>query len=332
MKSTKSVSVKHIRTIALMVLVAVLFTVSFLLFKQWEDKQGTFPKRDDVAEDRITYNGAEYKLKDNVETVLVIGLDTFGDSGDDSAYNNDKLADFLMLLVLDNQSSTVNAIQINRDTMADINVLGVAGEKVGTVNRQIALSHTYGNGKEVSCRNTADAVSGLFMNVKIDHYFSLTMDAVQEYNDLLGGVSVEVLDDFSGIDDTLKQGETVTLTGAQALTYVRTRYGLDDSSNVRRMERQRQYLQSLYNATKTKTSAEQGFAATASSALSKYMVSNCTVNQMQNIISKVTSYATADIRKVEGESVKGEQYMEFYPNEDAVKSLVIDLFYTKLDT
>lgn len=329
MKKTKTVSIKRIRTIALIVLVVVLFTASFLLFKQWENKQGRFPEKEDAVMDVITHNGNEYKLNENIETVLVIGLDTFSEPVDDTAYNNDKLADFLMLLVFDNQNSTVNAIQINRDTMVDIGVLGVAGEKISTVNRQIAFSHTYGNGKEVSCRNTADSVSGLLMGVKINHYFSVTMDAVKEYNDLLGGVRLEVLDDFAGIDDTLKKGETVTLTGEQALTYVRTRYGLEDSSNVRRMERQRQYLQALYGETKEHAETDKSFASTASSKLSKYMVSNCTVNQMQTIINKVVTYTTGDINKLEGESVKGEEYMEFHADEAAVKDLVVNLFYTK---
>ncbi len=34
------------------------------------------------------------------------------------------------------------------------------------------------------------------------------------------------MDDFSSIDSTLVQGETVTLMGNHALTYVRTRGGL----------------------------------------------------------------------------------------------------------
>lgn len=331
MKSTKTVSVKHIRTAAIIVLIILLFSASLLLFRDWEKRQSSFPAQESKAEDVISHNGKEYELNGNIETVLVIGLDTFSEAEDPSAYNNDKLADFLLLLVLDNQNSTVSAIQINRDTMADISVLGVAGEKVGTVNRQIALAHTYGNGKEVSCRNTADSVSALLMDIKIDHYVSVTMDAVKEYNDLLGGVSLEILDDFTGIDDALKLGETVTLTGEQALTYVRTRYGLDDSSNIRRMERQRQYLQALYEKTKTQSADNESFVVSASSSLSKYMVSNCTVHQLQNIIEKVTAYTTSDIYKLDGESVKGEQYMEFYPDEAALKDLVVDLFYTLKD-
>jgi len=329
MKGTKTISVKHIRAIALVVLAVILFSVAILLFRDWEKKQGLFPEQSGVVDDELIYNGEEYVLKKDVETFLLIGLDTFSGAENDSGYNNDKLADFLLLLVLDNKASTVSAVQINRDTMVEINRLGVAGDKIGTVNRQIAFAHTYGNGNEVSCRNTADSVSSLLNNVKINHYASVTMDAVSEFNDLLGGISLEVLDDFSGIDDSLKQGETVTLTGKQALTYVRTRYGLEDSSNTRRMERQRQYLNALYDKTRTVSEDDTKFLANAVSGLSKHTVSNCTVHQLQTLLEKVTAYDTLDIHTPEGELIKGDEYMEFHPDQKALEGLAVELFCTK---
>ena len=38
----------------------------------------------------------------------------------------------------------------------------------------------------------------------------------------------------------------MTLQGEQALRYVRTRYGLEDSTNSTRMARQQQYINALY--------------------------------------------------------------------------------------
>ena len=106
--------------------------------------------------------------------------------------------------------------------MTQIQILGVTEEPAGSFTGQLALAHTYGSGEEDSCENTVLAVSNLLYGMEIDHYVSLTMDGVALLNDLVGGVPVEVLDDFSGIDDSLVQGETVTLRGRQALTYVRS--------------------------------------------------------------------------------------------------------------
>ncbi len=332
MGKNKTAGTGNIRIVALVVLIAVLFTLAILTFNKWEGKRNGFPSVDNTPQGLITHNGKEYRLKDDIETVLVIGLDSFDKAEDDTANTNNKRADFLLLLVFDDKNGTVNALQINRDTMAQINRLDIAGNRINSFNSQIALAHTQGNGKEVSCRNTADAVSSLLMDIKIDRYFSVTMEAVKDYNDLLGGVSVKVLDDFTASDPAMIKGETVRLTGTQALLYVRARQGMEDQTNLHRMLRQRQYLGALYDATKQRIAKDGAFSLKAATAMSKYMVSNCTVYQLQTIMNKITSYTSSDIKELQGESVtgvnsEGEPCMEFYPDEEATKELVISLFY-----
>lgn len=276
----------------------------------------------------IEYNGKEYSPKKNVETFLVLGLDKYEGTSLVGSYNNDKQADFLLLFVLDNSEKKCSAIHINRDTMAQVNILGLAGQKVDTVTKQIALAHTYGNGDKESCRNVADSVSGMLHGIKIDHYISFTLDSVAVFNDMVGGVEVTVLDDFTGIDDTLKKGETVTLFGEHALKYVRTRYGLDDSSNSTRMVRQKQYLMALYEKTKELIENDAEFIVEASVKMSDYIVSDRSVNRLQEIVKKITSYEFSQIHDIEGKSKMGEKFIEFYPDEDSTRKLVLDLLYT----
>lgn len=303
-----------------------LVTVGFLLLQEWEADRGRFPEYD-FGNPTVTYEGKEYVLKENIETFLVLGLDKFeGDSHDDS-YKNDKQADFLMLFVFDNDAKRCTAIHINRDTMTDVNVLGVAGNKIDTLTKQVALAHTYGNGRDVSCRNTANAVSSSLMGIKISHYMSVTMDAVPVLNDLVGGVEVTVLDDFSGIDDTLVKGETVKLMGAQALTYVRTRKGLEDSSNSTRMKRQQQYIDALHEAIIGCMNEDAGFAAEISLEMSGYTVSDRSVTQLQALTEKFDEYEFMGIKQPEGENVIGSEFMEFYPEKESVARIIIDLFY-----
>ena len=70
--------------------------------------------------------------------------------------------------------------------------------------------------------NTVRAVSDLLSGIGIDYYISMNMDGVGVLNDSIGGVDVEVLDDFEDVPE-FKKGETVHLTGDLALTYVRGR-------------------------------------------------------------------------------------------------------------
>lgn len=50
----------------------------------------------------------------------------------------------------------------------------------------------------------------------IDGYAMVNVGAVSVVNDMVGGVTVTIEDDFSEVDPTLKMGETVTLMGEQA--------------------------------------------------------------------------------------------------------------------
>ena len=319
---------KLMRGLAVALLAVFLLTGAFLLLELWEKRQSIFPEQ--KTENTVyEYNGVEYVKNEDVESFLILGLDKFEDAIDNDSYNNDQRADFLMLLVFDNSEKKFTAVHLNRDTMVNMNVLGVAGQKIGTVNKQLALAHTYGNGRDVSCRNTADAVSELLNGVKVNHYLSITMDAVPILNDLLGGVEVTVLDDFSGIDDTLIKGETVTLHGDHALTYVRERYGLEDSSNSTRMVHQRQYMTAVYDKAMLEIENDDNFVIEASSKLADYIVSDRSVNQLQEIAKKLSQYKFTEIETLEGESVVKDGLMEFRPDADSIDKIVFELFYKK---
>lgn len=314
------------------VILAIVIVVCGILYaiSLWERHMGNYTESDntDTLNQKMYFDGMQYELNKDIETVLVMGLDKFERSDEDS-YNNDMQADFLMLLVIDNAKEEVTALHINRDTVTKMNVLGVAGDRIDTVNQQLALAHTYGNGKEISCRNAAEAVSGLLMDVEIDHYVSVTMDAVSTYNDLVGGVTVRVLDDFSGIDDSLIKDTEVTLKGEQALNYVRTRYGLEDSTNNHRMERQRQYLEALYTKTVECIEKDERFIVDSASKLTTEMVSDLSANRLQSIAEKIVDYEFVGIRDIKGKTVMGETYFEFYPDADSIKETVVELFYVK---
>lgn len=306
------------------VIILLVATVLFVIQK-WENKTSNAPAHESVQNGTLVQDGREYVLKKNIETFLVLGLDKF-ENDNTSSYNNDKQADFLLLFVLDNDKKTYTAIEVNRDTLAKMNVLGVAGDKIGEVTKQIALSHTYGNGKEVSCRNTANALSDLLLGVDVDHYVSFTMDAVPVINDFVGGVEVEVLDDLTSVDASLVKGEKVTLMGDTALTYVRARYGLDDPTNINRMKRQRQYIEALFE--KTLALYDEGFSFTELVVkLSDTLVSDRSTASLEKYVEKIREYEFQGIKEIEGESVEGVKNMEFYPDEKALSKLVIDVFY-----
>ena len=335
------VDVRVLKGTAAILAEVLVLLAGMLLLQRWENTQdapvsspgpSSAVETDAPVDGReITYyNGTAYAKREDLETVLLLGVDKF-EGETPEGYVNNQQTDFLLLLVMDKENETCTPIQLNRDTMTQIQILGVTGEPAGTFTGQLALAHTYGSGEEDSCENTVLAVENLLYGVGIDHYVSLTMDGVALLNDLVGGVTVEVLDDFSGIDDSLVQGETVTLQGQQALTYARSRGGMEDSSNLRRMERQRQYLSALQQQLKAAVQQEDGFTLDALLQLNEYMVSDCTVDQLSDLGDSLAAYQVSDILTTPGDAQEGEEFMEFTVDEAALQLLVMDVFYEPVE-
>lgn len=274
----------------------------------------------------LEYQGANYKLRDDVDTILLMGVDKFEEEIDTSSFVNDQCADFLVLLVIDHATKSCSTIQINRDTMTTVNVLGINGNKVDTTFQQVALSHTYGSGSNDSCRNTARAVANIFGGMKVDYYVSLTMDAVPVINDLVGGITLTVLDDLTSVNPEFTEGATVTLRGEEALRYVRARKGVGDQTNISRMQRQNQYMNLLYDKI-IELMGEDENDVHITGDLVPYLTSNCSVNELEGLLESLKTYDNAGTYQIEGENVRGGQFVEFYPDADKLKGMVVSLFY-----
>lgn len=329
--------IKISRKACINVVVILGFLLSGILFlsflSNWEVEQTIVDVKESAAPDdgRMSLDGIWYVPNDSLNAVLIIGVDKYEGQLYEESYNNNMQADFLMLFLADSQTETYTVLHLNRDTMTDVPVLGVRGEKAGMITGQLALAHTYGSGGHDSCRNTVEAVSNLLYGAEINHYIAFTMDAVPVVNDLAGGVTLKVQEDLTAISPELEKESTVTLTGDLALAYVRTRYGLEDSSNLKRMERQRQYLFALQKTLSEKFVSDDTFLMDILDKISPYMDSDCTVNQLSQMYEQWELYTNGGVLTIEGETVAGEKFMEFYPNEENLKKLVVELFYVPLN-
>ena len=116
---------RYLQVAAIIFLFIFLLSTVLLIVNLWENRNSAyFPEDTFGPQSVLTYNGTEYKLKEGVRTLLVLGLDKFDEVDIVEGYSNDRQADFVMLLVIDDAEKKVSALHINRDTMADIPVLG----------------------------------------------------------------------------------------------------------------------------------------------------------------------------------------------------------------
>ncbi|MBQ8606017.1 MAG: LCP family protein [Clostridia bacterium] len=260
-----------------------------------------------------------------------MGIDREGPVVKSESYNNDGAADVVSLVIFDDTNKNFSVLMLNRDTMTEMQVLGIGGRPADTVTAQLALAHTYGSGMEDSCENVKDAVSQLLGGIEIDYYMSMNMDAISILNDKVGGVTVTVTDDFSKVDDTIPKGE-IKLKGDQALSFVRNRQDVGDQLNVSRMERQKEYMYGFMDAVKAKAESDGNTTTEIYNSIKPYIVSDCSVSNFTNIINRCSDYTLKEIVTPEGENVKGEQYMEYHLDEEAAEDLALRLFYSEKPT
>lgn len=218
---------KVIRAAAVLLTVLSLLLAGALLRFLWGEgslpgggqARTSNPPEEDEGE-LLYYNDTWYAPRDDLETVLVLGLDR---SEQEGVWVTGEFAqsDFVLLLEIDRTAERCRAIHINRDTMVEIQDFDQYGRPTGTYTAQLALAYAhaqaYTRNDTTAAHAAMDAVSGLLYGVEIDHYISLMMDGVAVLNDLAGGVTLKVMDDFGAFDPALVQGETVTLRGEQAL-------------------------------------------------------------------------------------------------------------------
>lgn len=315
-----------------------LFLTGMFFFRIWEEghsRSETAVANEEInctPVDGIYYDHMWYIPRKDIQTMLLLGIDKYADAdGRQDEHGEYEQADFLLLLVMDLKAHTCTAIHLNRDTMTDIRMISDAGTLLGMYTGQLTLAHAYGLDAKMRCQNTVRAVSDLLYGVRIDHYLSLAMDGVAVLNDLVGGVTVEMLEDFSKIDASLAKGETVTLKGDQALAYVRRRLDIGDGSNLSRMKRQEQYLEALQEKLLQMSDSDDNFISSTLLEVNDYMVSDCSVNQLSAFSEMLREYGVSEYLTLEGETVIGEEHVEFYADEDALQKLVVSLFYEPME-
>ena len=274
----------------------------------------------------LTYKGTEYPMRKYLQTVLLIGTDSTEQYEEKTEgvrnYYSYHQADFLMLLVLDNDGKTAEILQMNRDTMADVPWLDVLGKVGGTEHKQLCLAFNYGDGGAASCKNTLNAVSSLLFDAPIDSYIQIPMTAIPVLNDLVGGVPVTIAEDMTMLDPVFVQGATVRLSGSQAEKYVRARRGLDDDTNLSRMSRQREYLYSFQKCAREALGSDPELALQLVEKLGNYMQTNLTAQQLSELIDKLDIYQINPIRYAEGKLIVGQKYYEYYVDQDSLWEIV----------
>jgi len=273
-------------------------------------------------------DGVEYFPRQDITVVAFMGIDEMGPVQASDSFRNSGEADAVALLILDETNRTYSILTLNRDTMLHMPALGLGGKEAGSFYGQLALSHTYGSGLDDSARNTVKAISDFLYGITVDHYVAMNMGGIPALNDAVGGVTVEVTDDFSAVDASIPLG-TVTLRGEQALNFVRTRKDVGSQLNISRMQRHEAYMQGLATSLRGKLDESETFVLDTWQRVGDYVVTDCSVNVISGILSRCGDYTRQEIVSPSVTNQLSGEYYEFYADADALDALILRLFYAK---
>ncbi|MFJ7933509.1 LCP family protein [Sporosarcina sp. NPDC096371] len=160
-------------------------------------------------------------------SVLVLGVDEReGDKG---------RSDTMIVMTINPTLKSTKMVSIPRDTYTEIVGHGT----------QDKLNHAYAFG---GIQMSLDSVENL-LDMPIDYVAEVNMEGFQKVVDAVGGITVDNALEFTQDAFRFEAGE-ITLTGKEALSYVRMRKG-DPNGDWGRQDRQRQVIQGVLHEGKS---------------------------------------------------------------------------------
>ncbi|MCM1135401.1 MAG: LCP family protein [Clostridium sp.] len=281
----------------------------------------------------IKHNGKVYAYNEEIITFLFMGIDKNSEAEEVEEGTNGGQADALFLAVINPRDKTIKLIGINRNAMTDIDIYDENGDYVMTTEAQISVQHGFGNGVEESCEYQVEAVSELFYQLPIHGYAAINMSAIATINDAVGGVDVTVLEDLTVKDASLVKGADVHLMGDTAFWYVKYRDTNIFASADMRLDRQKQYLNAFINTAKQAAKKDIGIVLDLYKAIDSRMVTDISLDEAAYLAPILLDYSfeTSQFYLLSGETVRGEEFEEFYVDETALYELILEIFYEEVE-
>lgn len=280
--------------------------------------------------DWIDENGNAFKYRDDVISILLMGIDYMGDeeAWEEGTVSNGGNADMMGLVVLDTTTFDFSILYIPRDTLADVIAMDADGNYIDTVRTNISTSHSYGDGGELSCQLSADAVSRLLLGVPVNRYAALDCDAIYTLNEIVGGVRITFDSDCTDLCDSFTEGSTATLNNLYLSMLVTYRdYEQLDGAYIRGM-RIMNVLKALFDQLKEKIMEDPAVALEIFDGLSEYITTDLQLSEITFLARNIgkMDFSLDTIVSLQGETVMGEEYAEFHADQDWIYDFVVDKF------
>lgn len=289
----------------------------------------------ELEEGQLFHEGEIWQYNEEIMTFLCLGVDARSGISKEKTIGKGGQADAVMLIVVNPHTKQIEIINVNRDSMVEVELYDTEGGYAGTKTLQIALQYAYGDGRIRSCELMEQAVSDLFYGIPIHGYVALDMESIPTINDMVGGVDVVVPEDMTKYKADWYEGASIHLNGKDALLYIREREeeSAELGTNLKRIERQKQYLAQFVNKLKEKTKADITFPLNLYGKVQKHMVTSFSLDEITYLASSLIGYdfSMENVSTIQGEMKMGEKNEEFYVDDEVLRKKIIETFYEKVE-
>lgn len=275
----------------------------------------------------VTYNGKKYRYNSHLSNYLLLGIDTEGEIAQEKETLSGGQSDAIFLVAYDRKEETAQILTIPRDTMTTIYIYNIDGTYVTSQTDHLTLQYAYGDGREMSCKITRDAVSNLLYGVPIIGYTAINLDSIPLLVDAVGGVTLTVPDDsMEEVNPEYKKGAEITLTSETAENYIRYRDKYSHHQALVRTERQKSFINAFADRVLTLQAQDPHTITDIYETLKPHMVTN-----MSNDIYLDLAGAkrVGEIRTIPGEGVATDLFDEYHVDDKALYELILDVFYVE---
>lgn len=283
-----------------------------------------------ISADWIDENGVAYNYRDDIISILLMGIDYMNDERNwyYETVSNGGNADVMALVILNTKTFDFSILYIPRDTMADVIAMDAEGNYIDTLRTNISTAHSYGDGKELSCQLTAEAVSQLLYGIPVNRYVSLDYDVLYALNSIIGGLKITFTEDYTFFNSSYTAGNTVTMNDLQLRTFMTYRSITDIEGAYNRGVRNMIVLKAMFDQCKDKIAADPTVALDFMSQLGGYLMTDLDLSEITFLAQNIgkMNFTSDTIIRLPGESVMGEQYAEFLPDEQWLHDFVADTF------
>ena len=154
------------------------------------------------------------------------------------------------------------------------------------------------------------------------------MQAIEVLSEKVGGVPVVPDEDFSYGGFNYYKNQEVVLKGKKAVMFVQGRDKIKIDSSLDRMARQKKFISSFFVKALQKTKENITFPVNVFNTTKKFTVTDIDVAEVSFLASCVVKNSIGlQYKSIEGSMVMGEEYAEYYADDESVYNTVVDVFY-----